>query len=325
MREIVFADNPGVRAVSLAVVPDFNGNGANELAVLARRKSGLGVIYVRDCLTERPVLKGVLDEGWAPLDLEVIPDLDGSASPALAVLSRKPNGKVRVFVFDLPGGAQVAGLKFPSRLAPLDLEVVPSFDGTGGPAVTLLAREETTAQVRVITRDVRTAAVVGDWSFGQGFLPIDLEIIPETARPGFTRAAVLGEKLNGAGRVFIRRLADGEKVGVARLGRKYSALDLEPVPHANASGSVGLAVLEVSKRHGLVRVSTRHALGGWRLGEARFADLSSVRGMAVVGDIGGSPADEIALLGESRCAEGGSGITLRDAGDGLLIQCFPVP
>ena len=115
--------------MDLEPVPDLDGNGVPEVAVLARQRDGTR-IFVRDAMTGALLADRSLDGGWTPLDLEVVAG-PGRQGPRFAVLARRgAAGRARVAIRSLSGGgdldlSRIASMpRVPSRFAPAsDLRV----------------------------------------------------------------------------------------------------------------------------------------------------------------------------------------------------------
>jgi hypothetical protein len=112
--------------IAVATLPDLNGNGAPELAVLGRRtRSGKVQVLIKDARTGDLVSTQDFDTSYLPVGLTVLPDLDGNGVPELAVLGQHlHNGKSRVFIKDALTGAASPTLSFGSALSPVALTTI---------------------------------------------------------------------------------------------------------------------------------------------------------------------------------------------------------
>ena len=112
--------------IAVAALPDLNGNGAPELAVLGRRaRNGKVQVFIKDALTGDLVSTQDFSSSYLPVGLTILPDLDGNGVPELAVLGQHlHDGKIRVFIKDALTGAASPTLSFGSVLTPVALTTV---------------------------------------------------------------------------------------------------------------------------------------------------------------------------------------------------------
>jgi FG-GAP-like repeat/Proprotein convertase P-domain len=112
--------------IAVAALPDLNGTGAPELAVLGRRaRNGKVQVFIKDALTGDLVSTQDFSSSYLPVGLTILPDLDGNGVPELAVLGQHlHDGKIRVFIKDALTGAASPTLSFGSVLTPVALTTV---------------------------------------------------------------------------------------------------------------------------------------------------------------------------------------------------------
>ncbi len=95
----------------ITVLPDLDGNGVAEVALLGRNADGQTKTELRDVVTGT-LVRNLWFEGLAPTDLAVLPDLNGNGSPEVAVLGTTPTGRVRLLIQDVGTKALVSRLTF---------------------------------------------------------------------------------------------------------------------------------------------------------------------------------------------------------------------
>jgi hypothetical protein len=95
--------------LQLASLPDLNGNGVAELAVLSRNTAGLLKTELRDAITGTQV-RNVWFDTLTPKDLAVLPDLNGNGRPEIAVLGIPSAGGAQVLIKDAGTQAQISRL-----------------------------------------------------------------------------------------------------------------------------------------------------------------------------------------------------------------------
>ena len=131
---------------ALAVVPDINGNGTPELAVLGvHTTSGKVGVQVRDG-ESGALLKTVLfSDGCRPVALEVLPDMNGNGRSELAVLGvNDTTGEVTVEIRDAGGGALIRNVLFYPTYQPQALALLPDIDGSGNCGLAVLGVDAST-------------------------------------------------------------------------------------------------------------------------------------------------------------------------------------
>ena len=106
--------------IDLKTVPDVNGNGYDELALLGvDYNTGEVVVKVMDSYTRATLRIRTYFTGYTPIALEVLPDMNGGGRPELAVLAVDPSdGTVYVSIKDSRSGEVVADNSFGSTHEP---------------------------------------------------------------------------------------------------------------------------------------------------------------------------------------------------------------
>ncbi|MGI9203971.1 MAG: hypothetical protein ACR2Q3_08170, partial [Woeseiaceae bacterium] len=98
VRDVWFSS--GFTPLALAVLPDMNGNNTSEVAVLMTKPSdnNRAWVHIKDSQTLAYVNNVWFEAGYTPLDLEVVPNIDGNAGPELAVLMTRDADNDRAWV-----------------------------------------------------------------------------------------------------------------------------------------------------------------------------------------------------------------------------------
>jgi subtilisin-like proprotein convertase family protein len=112
--------------IAVAALPDLNGNGAPELAVLGHQAhNGKVQVFIKDARTGDLLSTQDFNSSYLPVGLTILPDLDGNGVPELAVLGQHlEDGKMRVLIKDALTGAASPTLSFGSGLTPVGLTTV---------------------------------------------------------------------------------------------------------------------------------------------------------------------------------------------------------
>ncbi len=178
----------------LEVIPDLNGNGAPELALLSEN-AGTGKrakVEIRDSLTAT-----ILHNIWwastdAPYQLATLNDLNGNGSMELAVMS---TASPKVVVKDSATGRWVTQVTFDQRYAPFRLAVVPDITGNGADELALLAVRHSDGRIRAQVKDPfsRAGETISTSGFGtREMLLYDFVVVPDVNGNGSPDLARLG-------------------------------------------------------------------------------------------------------------------------------------
>ena len=109
------------------VLPDLNGNGAPEIAVLGVRSSDQAVqVEVRDSLSGVKLSAVPFDSTFTPLDLGVVRDISGKGTAGLVVLQQSDTD-LRVQLKNALSGVEIGNINFSAGYKGIDLLVL-GFD-----------------------------------------------------------------------------------------------------------------------------------------------------------------------------------------------------
>ncbi len=104
---------------ALLTVPDLNGNGSSELAVLTQRSSSQRTILdVRDSLTGGRVGSVFISPDFDAQSMLLLPDANGNGTPDVGIYGFAGNFKNQVAVYDPTGSGRLNTLYFPNLLMP---------------------------------------------------------------------------------------------------------------------------------------------------------------------------------------------------------------
>ena len=139
----------------LAVIPDVNGNGVAELAVLGVDASGNVRANIKDATTGAWVGAVDFPSSFAPQGFAAV----GNGTFGLAVLGVDFSGNVRVSIKAADTGAWIGAMDFPSTFTPQALAAIPDVNGNGSAELAVLGMENT-GSLRVEIKDTATGAWV---------------------------------------------------------------------------------------------------------------------------------------------------------------------
>jgi hypothetical protein len=131
----------------LAALPDINGNGYADVAVLLpEAATGKNSVYIKDSKTKRLLRTLTFLRQHIPLALAVLPDFDGNGlqeDPALAVLGHHPaSGEVQVQIRSAVSGILLQTVLFP-KLTAVALAALPDVNGNNTADVAVLLHDPT--------------------------------------------------------------------------------------------------------------------------------------------------------------------------------------
>ena len=155
-------NGPAYEPLSMQVVPDADGNGVDEVAVLARRTSdGAFLIQRRNASGSRdPHNAFFLNNGYSPRTFAVLDDADGNTTPDYAVLARRlSNGSNVVQFRNAAGAASPRTIAFlDSTNTPTAIVEVADRDNNGVRDVAVLGHKGSNGRMRANIKNVSGAA-----------------------------------------------------------------------------------------------------------------------------------------------------------------------
>jgi len=158
----------GADLLQVVVVADRNGNGAPEVALLWRDPAaGDTHVWVVDAASNQRIasLAG-FGQGYDPLKLAVVADLDGNGVDDYAVLGRKTaTGQVAVSVQEGVTGRWLNRFWYDKGCTPLDLASIADTNHNGAAELVMLGRCGADGQLRAVVTDARTGQVLNRLTF----------------------------------------------------------------------------------------------------------------------------------------------------------------
>ena len=188
-------------ALNLAATPDFDGNGAAELLVLARRRTDArGFILVLDTGGSGQIGKIALPANHKPTDLQYLPGPDGRS--AFAVLAeRLSDQRGRVLAYDASTGLKLWGALLATGDTPIGIQAFAASAGNGRLAILQWQRDDDRPIVRML--DTQTGNLINNVTYVRGQQPLLLVVIPDTALD-LNREPELGVVVDSIAGTFIR-------------------------------------------------------------------------------------------------------------------------
>jgi hypothetical protein len=105
--------DPNYRPVRLRVVDDINGNGYEEIAVLAVRRGCCNQkVWVKDAKTGQSIKRVFFGKQYIGVDMDISPDMNGNGTPELVVLGQSDMGVLKAIIKDSKTGEFVSSVGF---------------------------------------------------------------------------------------------------------------------------------------------------------------------------------------------------------------------
>jgi len=302
--------------LDLAVVPDQNGNGAPELALLGWRATDSRVqVELRDTLTGERLTAVAFNPAFAPQRLAVLPDRNGNGAVELAVLGIKAgNGAIAAEIKDAATGAGLAQVFFAKTFRPVDFAAVADANGNGAAELAVLG-VNAAGQPRVELRDSSSAALVKVLWSPNWTTPLNLAELPDANGNGTPEMAVLGQ---GRSSVLVKTAdtGTGDQLGFVYYNPNFTPRQVAALPDLNANGVAELAVLSRDAA-GQLKTELRDAVSGVLVRNLWFDHLAPLD-LAVLPDLNGNGSPEIAVLGVP--AAGVAQVLIKDSATQAVVS-----
>ncbi len=181
--------------VQFAVIQDISGNVVSELGVLGVEVStGAVRVQINDAFTGNKVKNVHFSQNYLPYQMEVMPDMDSSGTPELALLCVSINtGDVRVHIKDSFTGLNVSKVYFTSSYTPYQFGILSDTNGNLIPDIGMLEVQEDTGEVRAVVRDASSGAWLKNVLFDKVYAPQKMAVVNDMNANNMSEIAVLGK------------------------------------------------------------------------------------------------------------------------------------
>lgn len=204
--------SPTYDPIAVAEVPDTNGNGSNELAVLGVSGTGSVLVSVKDIATGAGLKSIFFPSTYKPLALAVVADISGNSVAELAVLATAA-GQTRVFVKDAFSAAAVKTLIYPATFTPLALTATPDLNGNGADELAVIGAYPT-GQLNAMLKDSFTALTVKNLAITPtSSIPQGAFVVSDLNGNASAELGVVGLSSVGAVTVSLKDTVSGVAVG----------------------------------------------------------------------------------------------------------------
>jgi len=277
-------------------LPDLNGNGRPEIAVMRGAEDGSWPVQVFDTDTgERLARFPAFGKFWTG---RALAHLKYEGRSELVALGVKRNGTARVAFFDAATGRERERFDvLDPRWSVIDLAVVPKLSAAGRPAVAVLGQKPNGTIVAEVWRADERQRLRKTRFFDAEWTPRAMLAINDIDGDGGHELAVLAEHPDGRIATLIKTARGGFKLRKdLYFDESWRFRDFADLGDANGRGDDELAVL-AQRRDGRHSVVVRNAGSGRELAAVSFPgngwSALAVRGLP---DVDGSGNRELAVL-----------------------------
>jgi len=301
--------------VSIVSLGDVNDDGKADIGVTM---PGSTHVHVRDGSTD--ALISDIDFGVAAaIQMAVLPDLDASGIPEIAMLNEQANGQVRVQIRDSVTGNLVKYLWYGLQYRPVSMTVVPDYSGNGDPEIAVLGAEAGTDAVRVQLRDSSSNAFVDNVFLGTQSFATDLVSVTDTSGNGIPEMGILGVlKANDHVRMQVWDADTAAFQTNIWFGQVYQAQSTITMPDINANGSDEIVAVGVDPNTQNVRVQVRDSDTTATLFNIWLGAVNEAVDIKLINDINSDGFPDLAVLLKTPAGVGR--VRVQSGSDGAFIR-----
>ena len=302
-------------ATRMVGLDDVNNNGSADVAVAV---PGSTRVHIRDGSTDG--LISDINFGSDPaFDMAVVPDLDASGNPEIAVMGERPSGQIRVQVKDSVTGAATGTVFYGDVYSGIDMTVVPDFSGNGLAELAVLGQEPGTDKIRVMVRDVATDTGIKSLFLGNRMTAHNVTVVSDVTGNTIPEIAMTGViKTSDQVQSQVR---DANTAGLHQTvfwANQFLPVKTITMQDIDSSGSEELVALGRDPITGAGRLQIRDATTRSPITTAFLGTTSEVLDVVVIVDTNANGFPDIAVL--SRQGSGAGLVRVYDSGTGTLLK-----
>jgi YVTN family beta-propeller protein len=273
-------------------IGDVSGNGSSDVAVAI---PGSTRVHIRDGSTDALITDIDFGEDRA-FDIAVLPDLNGSGDPEIAILQQQASGQVRVQARDAVTGIVTKNLWYGLHYEPVSMDVVADYSGNGLPEVAVLGSEVGTDAVRVQIQDTATG-FLDNVFLGTQSSAKDLVSVTDTSGNGVPEMGILGV-LKGSNQVR-SQVWDADTAAFQTniwFGNVYQPQSMITMPDINTNGSDEIVAMGVDPATQNIRIQVRDSDTTATLYNIWLGAVNEAVDIAVINDINSDGVSDLAIL-----------------------------
>jgi N-acetylneuraminic acid mutarotase len=255
----------------LAVVPDINQNGKQEIAVLFHKSAtNQALVAIRDSVTGI-LIKEINFGAFNTLNAKsvtVLEDTDGNGIPEIVVTSFViATGKYRMDIRDAMSGVLVRNISATELKSPVIQSIrVVDLNSNNTPEEATLFYDQATTNKKVAIRDSVTKTLIKTINFGMNNdVPLGLAVVPDINQNGKQEIAVLFRKsATNQALVAIRDPMTGTLIKEINFGafNTLNAKSVTVLEDTDGNGMPEIAVTSFVTATGKYRMDIRDAMSG---------------------------------------------------------------
>lgn len=322
--DILSVDFGGVRPIAIDVVPDINGTGRAEVAVLYRDAEANIRADVVDSGDGAFIRTVNFAPAFDPRGFGVVPDAPGG--PALATLGVNIGGDVRAQVKTALTGSLVATVQFAPNFPPLFMTVTPDVTGNGVSELGVLGIDAM-GNVRVQIKDAALGTLLHWIQYARTFSPFGMTSVANADGAGNSAISVLGVNFaDGRVRAQTKFVATRMSVGTGFISfsNQYAPFGFTSVSDGNGNNADELVYLGVNPTTNQVRAQVKDVLARTLLRQVFFATTFPPKDFEAGADINGNTVDELYVLGRN-ANNGNNRVQIKDTLSAAQIQAIFFP
>lgn len=311
------------KPVNGVVLPDQDGNGAPELAVLAiRRSDGRGVVEIRNLSGAELPRMIWFGTGLTPIKVVAVNDADSNGKMELAVLSSRDSDLRAVVEVKNSHGATLPNtIWFMSSAFAFDITTVPDADGNGVPEVAVLLSRFSDGRGVVEVKNASGATAPNAVWAMPGVTVKALSSVDDADGNGVPEVAILSTRnSDGSIVVEVKNASGATASNTIWFASGHKALALASLGDIDGNGVEEVAVLSRRNSDGRVLIEVKNASGATSPNSVWFTPgLEPVALISVLNDVDGNTVDEVAAM-MSRPSDGRLVVEERNARGAAAVR-----
>ena len=246
-----------------------------------------------------------------------VADLNGNGSADLAAWKGRVGGSDKIFLKDGSDGGLISTATFSPAYSALGFKTIPDMNSNGVSDLAMLATDDTGWPVAQV-RDALTGSLINDVWFRSDYAPSVMVVVPDFGGSSADELAMLGTNDNDFIMAQVRDASTGSELGEVYFNKDFPSKAFAVVPNFAGSPADELVSLGVHPTFGWTLAQIRDASTGLVVKNIWFNSSYAAEAMVVMPNFGGSPADELAVLGIH--SSGAILSQIRDASTGLVVS-----